>query len=111
LAGVSFPYTYSYTVNGTTTTGTVNLVVPTTGSTCSQVVGSIPVINADGSAVHVSVTAGAPAVVSVDLAGFDYQGSGSVISSPLLPAAFPASATYSLGQGMNVTTFTNGATH
>ncbi len=111
LAGDMFTYNYSYTVNGTTTTGSVTLTVPLTGSSCSNLSGPIPVINANGTPVQVSVTAEPPSVTSVDLAGFMYQGSGSVVSSPVLPATFPATATIDLGTGINIDTFTNGATH
>ncbi len=111
LAGQSFTYDYSYTVNGVTTNGSVSLTVPTTGSQCSGILGTVPVINANGTPVDVSITAEVPTAISVDLAGFSYQGTGSVVSSPALPAAFPATATIALGTGMNVTTFVNGATH
>ncbi|MGO8870395.1 MAG: hypothetical protein ACLQPH_03170 [Acidimicrobiales bacterium] len=112
LAGDSFPYTWSYTVNGVTTTGSVMLTVPASGSTCSAVSASIPVVNTGGAPVVVSVTAGVPAgITSVDLAAFGYAGAGSVLSGPATPTGFPATYTFSLGIGMNVTTFTNGATH
>ncbi len=111
LQGSSFPYSYTYTVNGATTTGSVNLTVPLTGSTCSNIIGSIPVVNANGTPVTVSVTAGVPSAISVNLTGVQYQGSGSVISAPSLPSTFPATMSFSLGMGMNVTTWTNGATH
>ncbi len=111
LAGDMFTYNYSYTVNGSTTTGSVTLTVPLTGSSCSNVIGPLPVINANGTPVQVSVTAEPPTVTSVNLQGFLYQGSGSVVFSPTLPASFPATATIDLGAGMNIDTFTNGATH
>ncbi len=111
LAGRAFTYTYSYTVNGVTTTGSVSLFVPLLGSTCSAVIGPIDPVNSDGSPVKVTVTASVPTVPSVDLAGFSYQGGGTLLSSPTLPALFPASATFTVGIGMNILTFTNGATH
>lgn len=111
LQGTDFPYAYSYTVNGVTTTGSVALTTPLVGSTCSGIFGPIAVTNSDGSPVVVSVTASMPAVVSVDLAGFRYQGGGSVTSGPTLPAALPDTFTFTLGAGMNVASFIDGAVH
>ncbi len=68
LAGVVFPYLWTYTVNGVTSSGTVHLAVPTLGQTCSAISASIPILNANGTPVVVSVTAQAPSVLSVDLA-------------------------------------------
>jgi len=111
LAGVVFPYLWSYTSNGVTSSGTVHLAVQTLGLTCSAISASIPVINADGTPVDVSVTAQAPSVSSVDLATFLYQGAGVMLTTPKTPGTFPQTATFSLGAGINITTFTNGATH
>ena len=111
LAGRAFTYTYSYTVNGVTTTGSVSLFVPLLGASCSAVIGPIDPVNSDGTPVKVTVTATVPSVASVDLAGFSYQGAGTLLSSPTLPAVFPASATFTVGIGINIVTFTNGATH
>jgi hypothetical protein len=111
LAGVVFPYLWSYTANGVTSSGMVNLAVQTLGETCSAISAAIPVVNADGTPVVVSVTAQAPSVLSVDLAGFLYQGAGSLITTPKTPGAFPQTATFSLGAGINIANFTNGATH
>jgi hypothetical protein len=117
LLGRTFPYAYSYTVNGTTTTGSVSLTLvdPTgsnpTGYTCSGIIGLIPVVNQDGSSVNVSVTSQPPNAVSVNITGAQYQGNGSVVSAPPLPTGFPATLVFALGSGMNVTTWTNGATH
>ncbi len=111
LAGVVFPYLWTYTVNGVTSSGTVDLAVQTLGETCSAISADIPVANTDGTPVDVSVTAEAPSVQSVDLAGFLYQGAGSLITPPKTPGAFPQTATFSLGAGINIANFTNGATH
>jgi len=86
------------------------LIVPLTGATCSGLYGPIPVVNADGSAVTVSVTEEATSDPTVDLADVLYQGNGNVISSPSLPAALPATLVFSTGAGMNVATFTDGRT-
>ncbi len=111
LQGRPFTYDYSYTVNGATTVGSVTLFVPAWGATCSAVIGPIDPVNSDGSPVKVTITAMVPNVASVDLANLSYQGNGSVLSSPVLPAAFPTSATFAVGPGMNIVTFVNGATH
>ncbi len=115
LAGDSFPYSWSYSLNGSTYSGSVNLIVPIFGATCSGLIpgnGPIPVIDASGAPVRVTVTAGAPpGIVSVDLAGFLYQGSGSVVTTPKTPGPFPQTLTFNVGGGVNVATFTNGATH
>ena len=114
LAGDSFTYNWSYTVNGTSSSGSVTLVVPTTGSQCSGQIGlpGIPLINSDGSPVMVSVTAQAPSLVGVDLAAYQYLGAGSVVPpAPTTPGPLPQTATIDLGGGLNMETFTNGATH
>lgn len=110
LQGQLFTYNYTYTVNGVTSSGSVILTAPLTGATCSGLYGPLPVVNADGSAVTVSVTAVATADPSVNLQGVLYQGNGSVISSPTLPSALPATLDFSNGAGMNVATFTDGRT-
>ena len=115
LAGDTFTYNWSYTVNGTSTSGSVPLVVPATGSQCSGEIGQpgIPLINGNGSPVTVSVTAQAPTTLTgVDLAAFGYSGAGSVVPpAPITPGPLPQTATIDLGGGLNIDTFTNGATH
>jgi len=103
-------YYYTYTVNGVTTSGYVTLTQPLTGASCSGLYGPIPVVNADGSAVNVSVTAEATGDPTVNLQGVLYQGNGTVISSPTLPSALPATLVFTNGAGMNVATFTDGRT-
>jgi hypothetical protein len=110
LQGQSFTYDFTYTVNGVGHEGSVTLIAPLTGATCSGLYGPIPVVNADGSAVEVSVTAEATNDPTVDLADVLYQGNGNVISSPPLPSALPATLVFSTGAGMNVATFTDGRT-
>jgi hypothetical protein len=110
LEGQQFVYNYTYTVNGITKTGSVTLTDPLTGASCSGLYGPIPVVNADGSAVQVSVTEALPATPSVELLNVLYQGNGVVISSPTLPSALPATLVFTIGAGMNVATFTDGRT-
>jgi hypothetical protein len=113
LVGDSFTYNYTYTVNGNTSSGSVTLTVPLTGSACSGLSNYIPVINGNGTPVQVSVTAQYPTpLVGVDLAAFAYAGNGSVVSAtPTPPTSLPWTAVIDLGTGINVDTFTNGATH
>ncbi len=109
--GEPFVFDYSYTVNGTTTTGSVTLTNPLSGATCSAVSGNIPLVNANGSMVTISVSEQQPSTPSVELTNVQYQGNGNVISSPTVPTTtFPATLTFSNGAGMNVATFTQGRT-
>jgi hypothetical protein len=110
LQGQQFVYNYTYTVNGVPTSGSVTLTAPLTGATCSGLYGPIPVVNADGSAVTVSVTEAATEDATVNLQGVLYQGNGTVVSSPTIPSALPATLVFSNGAGMNVATFTDGRT-
>ncbi len=109
--GEPFVFDYSYTVNGVTTSNSVTLTNPVSGATCSGLIGPVPVVNANGSAVTISVSEEQPSTPSVELANLLYQGGGSVISSPPLPTTtFPATIVFSNGSGANVVTFTQGRT-
>jgi len=109
--GEPFVFTYKYEVNGVWSNGTVTLTNPLSGATCSSVSGLIPVVNADGSAVDISVSEQQPSTASVELTNVQYQGNGNVISSPSVPTTtFPATLEFSNGAGMNVATFTQGRT-
>ena len=110
LAGVSFTYDYSYTVNGMTTSSSVTLTELSTGSACSGLIGPVSIVNTDGSAVTVSVTAVAPSVSDVDITNILYQGGSTTVTIPPTPATFPATMSFSMGAGANVVTFTNGRT-
>ncbi len=110
LEGLPFVYDYSYTVNGVSTLGSVTLTAPLTGATCSGLYGPIPVVNADGSAVDVAITAESTGDPTVNLQGVLYQGNGNVVSSPTLPSALPGTLVFGIGAGMNVATFTDGRT-
>ena len=110
LAGQLFTYDYTYTVNGMTTSSSVTLTELSAGSVCSGLIGPVSIVNTDGSAVTVSVTAIAPSVSDVDLTSIVYQGGSSTVSIPPTPATFPATMTFSMGAGANVVTFTNGRT-
>jgi len=108
--GEPFVFDYSYTVDGTITTGSVTLTNPETGTTCSAVSGLVPVMNANGSTVNISVSEQEPSTPSVELADVRYQGNGTVVNSPSLPTTiFPTALTFSNGAGMNIVTFTQGS--
>jgi hypothetical protein len=114
LAGQSFTYNYSVTDNGVTPSGSVTLIEPASeGVTCSGLISGVPVVNplADGGGVpQVTVTSVAPTVTDVNVTNITYGGNGKVLSIPALPSAFPATQIYSIGGGVNVSTFTNGRT-
>jgi hypothetical protein len=77
LDGTSFTFDSSYTVNGVTTSNSVQ-VMP---NQCSNMSPPIPVINADGSAVDVQVTEEANA--SAQVHSIVVSGSGALISNNL----------------------------
>ena len=111
LVGQSFPFTWSYTVNGTLVSGSVTNVTPSfPGSSCSTESAWIPTTNSNGTPVEISVTAEAPVVSDVAVDGIGDQGLGSEVNVPGLPALFPATATFDLGGGPNQLTFTDGRT-
>jgi hypothetical protein len=114
LAGQKFTYNYSVTDNGVTPSGSVTLIEPASpGITCSGLISGVPVVNplsAGGSVPQVTITSVAPTVPAVDVTNITYGGNGVVLSTPSLPAAFPATQIYSIGAGANVSTFTNGRT-
>lgn len=115
LAGVSFTYDYSITDDGVTAPGSVTLVEPAAGAqpACSGMITGIPVVNplSDGGGVPVvSITSLAPTVTDVDITNIQYQGNGGPQSIPALPASFPATQTFAIGAGANVSTWTNGRT-
>ena len=100
LDGTSFAFTWSYTVNGTTTTGTASLEP----NQCSSLQGPIPVINADGTPVEVYVTEGATPVATVQ--SIVVSGSGTLAGSDTADGT----STITLGTadgGITTDTYTN----
>jgi hypothetical protein len=77
LDGTTFTFDSSYTVNGVTTSNSVQLMP----NQCSNMSPPIPVINADGSAVDVQVTEEANA--SAQVHSIVVSGSGALISNNL----------------------------
>lgn len=109
LFGQTFTYIYSYTVNGVTTSGNASLTVG--GPNSCIMVGPIPVVNHGGSAVSVSVTAtGGPTLpAGTNVANITYAGLGTPTIPPM-PANFPVTMSFTVGQGANIVTFINGRT-
>ena len=100
LDGTSFAFSWSYTVNGTTTTGTASLEP----NQCSSLQGPIPVINADGTPVEVYVTEGATPVATVQ--SIVVSGSGTLAGSDTADGT----STITLGTtdgGITTDTYTN----
>ena len=117
LTGYPFTFNWSYTLNGVTSTGTTSppLVVPATGTTCTNPIPSlagIQVINSNGTPVQLTVTAEPnTGLIGVDLASFSYAGLGMPVTSPPDLSTLPATAVVDLGPGANMDTFILGASH
>jgi hypothetical protein len=100
LDGITFSFTSSYTVNGTTTTGSAMLEP----NQCSGLSAAIPVINADGTPVDVNVTEAATAGAAVF--SIAASGSGTLVASDTADGT----STISLGTadgGITTDTYTN----
>jgi hypothetical protein len=111
LAGQTFVYDYSVSDGGVTAPGSVSLTEPAApGETCSGLITGVPVVNPDGSVPVVSVTSEVPTVTDVQIDAITYAGNGVLLTQPATPTGFPATQTYSIGVGVNVSTFTNGRT-
>jgi hypothetical protein len=96
LQGVTFNFTFSYTVNGTTTNGSAAL----TPGNCSSFSGSIPVVDPSGNPIPIYVTEAATPTVSV---------SSIVVANGNLTASSIANgtATFNTNQGFSTITYTN----
>jgi hypothetical protein len=105
LAGDTFDYTYSYTVDGNTTTGTTSLTIPLNAQSgvivCSGLYGPIPVEQSNGNAVSVTVTEAA--YPGVHVLSITYAGSGALTAS----STTGQYGTFTLGEGVNTLTFDN----
>ncbi len=105
-----FSYAYSYTVNGTPFSSTFTLTNYAGGATaCAEIGGplnptQIPVVNADGSAVMVSITA-TSATPNLVVDSASYQGAGMPITIPPMDAAPPVKIVFTVGYGTNSATF------
>ncbi len=102
-------FTYKYTMPVFPFVGYVTLTVPASGSTCSGLIGPIPVVDFNDNPVVVTVTALSPGDPSIQMANITYQGNG-LASIPAMPAGFPVSMSFDVGQGVNIVTFINGRT-
>ena len=105
LANYEFEFTYSYTVNGTPVTGTVDL----TPGQCwlDQTDPPIPVIDANGNAIPVRVVESD--ADSVYVSEIDYAGNGSVVNQSSTPGESGDGGwiCIDIGQGVNQVTFVN----
>jgi hypothetical protein len=96
LQGITFNFTYSYTVNGVTTNGTAAL----TPGSCSSLSGSIPVVDANGLAIPVSVAEVLqPTAIVSNIA----VANGTLVTSNLAAGT----STVNVAVGVTLVTFTN----
>jgi hypothetical protein len=96
LQGVTFNFTFSYTVNGTTTNGTAAL----TPGTCSSLSGSIPVVDPNGLPIPIYVAEAATPTVQVSNIAVQ---NGNLTASSLANGT----ATFNTLQGFSTITYTN----
>jgi hypothetical protein len=96
LQGVTFHFTYSYTVNGTPVSGTADL----TPGTCSALSGNIPVVDPQGNAIPIVVNEQATPTVAV---------SSIVVSNGNLTSSDLGSGRgcFTVNQGVTTITYTN----
>jgi len=96
LQGVTFNFTYSYTVNGTLITGSAALVP----GTCSALSAPIPVVDPNGAPIAINVTEAATPTVSV---------SNIAVQNGTLTAQNTAdgTATFNTNQSFSTITYTN----
>jgi hypothetical protein len=97
IGTVSFTFDYSYTVDGTTTDGSVSM----TPGECSGLFGPIPVVDSAGNAVEVNVSE--VATVGDYVASITYAGNGSLTAD----STADATSTFDLGYGVNTITYDN----
>jgi hypothetical protein len=97
LQGVTFNFTFSYAVNGTTTNGTAAL----TPGNCSSLSGNIPVVDPNGNPIPIYVTEAATPTVEVsDITVLN-------ASHVLFNGQTPNDVQFSVNQGVTTVTYTN----
>jgi hypothetical protein len=96
LQGVPFLFSYSYTVNGATVTGTATLQP----GQCSGLSGNIPVVDQNGQPIPVTVSEAA--VAQVQVSTITVANGNSVSTNPA-----NRTATFSVNVGFTVVTFDN----
>ena len=97
LQGVTFPFTDSYSVNGTTVTATA-AIMP---GQCSGLSGDIPVVDASGNPIPINVSETSNPAVKVSKITLD--GSGALVGSD----PNQGTAVINIGQGVTMVTYTN----
>lgn len=100
IGGVTFTFAWSYTVDGTPTTGTVGL----TPGECSGLLATIPVVDLSGDPV--SVTVGEASTAGVFVNAIAYAGNGSLVSSNTATGW----SSFDIGIGVNSITYDNEVT-
>lgn len=96
LQGVSFSFSYSYTVNGVTTTGTASLKP----GQCSALSGDIPVVDPNGNPIAVGISEASTPTVQVSNISVD---NGTLAGSDLAAGT----ATVYVNKGFTTVTYTN----
>jgi hypothetical protein len=112
LQGQTFNLGYSYTVDGTTTSGTDPLMP----GQCARALNNVPVLNSDLTPVTVSITESTTAIANVGLFSVGVVGPDTVVSSPAPPTHLLSAgqggtaATEVLNslEGVTTVTFVNG---
>ena len=112
LQGQTFDLAFSYTVDGTTTSGTDPLMP----GQCAMALNNVPVLNSDLTPVTVSITESTTAIANVGLFSVGVVGPDTVVSSPAPPTHLLSAgqggtaATEVLNslEGVTTVTFVNG---
>ena len=108
LGNTAFNFSYSYSVNGVATTGTVpNGLKP---GQCWALPASVPVLNGNLSQVQITVTEQPTTVANVNLFSIGVIGNDTIVSQPATPHVLttPAAVVLNSLEGVNTVTFTNG---
>ena len=105
LGGLNYSFNWSYLANGATTSGTATVTPPydSVGGSCTGLIGSVPIINQDGSPTLITVT-------ETGL-GANYQVTTIAVDNGTTTQNTPATGTVSLNPNVGVVaiTFTNAA--
>ena len=108
LGNTSFNFSYSYTVNGVASSGTVPGGLKP--GQCSAGVNNVPVLNGNLSQVQITVTEQPSTVANVNLFSVGVIGNDTIVSQPTYPHLLTTAAPVVLNslEGVNTVTFTNG---
>jgi hypothetical protein len=97
LQGVAFSFSYNYTVNGATTSGSASLKP----GECSGLSSNIPVVDANGNPITVNVTEAPTA--STQIQSIVLDGAGTLTASN----TSAGTASFTIGNGITTITYTN----